>query len=485
MRLHPLTLQFTDAATERAFWTGYTTRMGRQVRWLLLLGVGMLVPYGLVDARVAPEYVGTLWGLRIGTAVTLVGIVSVLFARRAQRLFTPVVALASLVTGLGLVAVGWYWGLAGTLSTHPGIIVLLFFVHVLIRMRFVHAALVGAVISAAYLAQLSMHPVATGLDVLEQGAALLVANVVGMAASYTLERYARRVYWQTRRLEARGEELHVANTELTNALDHLQSTQAQLVQSEKMASLGQLTAGIAHEIKNPLNFVTNFAGLSQELVAELEAESDPDERSALLADLKACAAKIDKHGRRVDAIVRRMMELARGGEGTRAAVALNPLVREYAEIAYHSMRAQHPDFDVTLDWSFAEEAGDVLVAHRELGSVLANLLDNAFDATRERATSADASYIPAVSVSTVRAGKHVEIRIEDNGSGIPESVQANIFEPFFTTKPTGEGTGLGLSLAHDIVVQGYGGTLTVESISGEGTCFVITLPSHATESSAA
>ncbi|MEM8600889.1 MAG: ATP-binding protein, partial [Bacteroidota bacterium] len=402
---------------------------------------------------------------------------SVLFATRAQRYFTPVVALASLVTGLGLVAVGWYWGLAGTLSTHSGIIVLLFFVHVLIRMRFVHAALVGLVISAAHLTQLAVHPMATRLDVLEQGAALAVANVVGMAASYTLEQYARRVFWQTRRLEARGEELRATNAELTDALAHLQNTQAQLVQSEKMASLGQLTAGIAHEIKNPLNFVTNFAGLSQELVADLEAESDPDERLALLADLKACAAKIDTHGQRVDAIVRRMMEHASGGTGERRAMAVNPLVKEYVEIAYHSMRAQHPDFEVALVRDLDSDAGSVEVAHREIGSVLVNLLDNAFDATRQRAAAAaDGSYTPAVSVATHRTDALVEIRIEDNGAGIPEDVRAHIFEPFFTTKPTGSGTGLGLSLAHDIVVQGHGGALTVESTEGEGTCFVCALP---------
>ncbi|MEM6785265.1 MAG: HAMP domain-containing sensor histidine kinase, partial [Bacteroidota bacterium] len=260
------------------------------------------------------------------------------------------------------------------------------------------------------------------------------------------------------------------------SLRDLHATQDQLVQSEKMASLGQLTAGIAHEIKNPLNFVTNFAGLSQELVAELEDESDPDERLMLLADLKACAAKIDKHGRRVDAIVRRMMEHARGGAGERTLTALNTLVKEYADIAYHSMRAQHPDANVALDFHLTDDAGEVHVAHRELGSVLANLLDNAFDATRDRTASSDTSYAPTVTVSTKRTGNRVEIQIADNGLGISDAVRAHIFEPFFTTKPTGEGTGLGLSLAHDIIVQGYGGTLSVASTAGEETRFTIALP---------
>ncbi|MDX1530011.1 MAG: ATP-binding protein [Rhodothermales bacterium] len=258
----------------------------------------------------------------------------------------------------------------------------------------------------------------------------------------------------------------------------LEAAQAQLVQQEKLASLGALTAGIAHEIKNPLNFVVNFAGISRELADDLEGEADPAEQEALLADLKANAAKIEEHGRRADAIVRAMMEHARSGSGERRAVDLNALVREYVGLAYHGARARHPAFTVTLEQRFAEAVGRVEVVPQEIGRVLINLLDNAFDAVRQRAADGDAAYVPTVQVSTRRTDDRVEVRVEDNGPGIPEDTAAKIFEPFFTTKPSGEGTGLGLSLSYDIVVQGHGGALEVESADGGGTVFTVGLPAR-------
>ncbi len=260
------------------------------------------------------------------------------------------------------------------------------------------------------------------------------------------------------------------------ALEELRATQAQLIQSEKMASLGALTAGIAHEIKNPLNFVNNFASLSQELVDELEDETDPEERAALLNDLKINAAKIEAHGRRADAIVRQMMEHARSGSGERRAVDLNALVEEYVGLAYHGMRARHPAFNVTLEKNPGQNVGEVEIVPQEIGRVLINLLDNAFDAVRERAAEADEPYAPTVSISTRRMDRHVEIRVADNGPGMPEEVQAKVFEPFFTTKPTGQGTGLGLSMSYDIVTQGHGGTLEILSAKGDGSAFVLNLP---------
>ncbi len=279
--------------------------------------------------------------------------------------------------------------------------------------------------------------------------------------------YAR--YEDFQRLEAKNREVEAAMTELRAA-------QAQLVQSEKMASLGALTAGIAHEIKNPLNFVNNFAGLSQELVTELEEETDPVERAALLEDLKTNAAKIEAHGRRADAIVRQMMEHARSASGERRPVDLNALVEEYTNLAYHGMRARHPDFNATLNQSFAEDAGEVEIVSQEIGRVLINLLDNAFDAVRARKTSGADGYLPSVTVTTERRDGKVEIRVADNGLGMPEAVRAKVFEPFFTTKPTGQGTGLGLSMSYDIVTQGHGGTLTVESEEGRGATFTLALP---------
>ena len=271
-----------------------------------------------------------------------------------------------------------------------------------------------------------------------------------------------------------------ARTEaLERSLAELRSAQARLVQSEKMASLGALTAGIAHEIKNPLNFVNNFAALSQELVAELDGEADPGERAAILDDLRANAAKIEQHGRRADAIVRQMMAHARGGSGERRAVGLNALVEEYAQHAVHAAEARHPGAAPALQFELASDAGEVDVVASEIGRVVVNLVDNALAAVRQRAADAPAGYRPGVTVATARRGDAAEVRVSDNGPGLGAESQARVFEPFYTTKPAGEGTGLGLSLSHDIVVQGHGGELDVESEPGAGATFVLRLPTPA------
>ncbi|MEM6327599.1 MAG: ATP-binding protein [Bacteroidota bacterium] len=276
-------------------------------------------------------------------------------------------------------------------------------------------------------------------------------------AETALRRYADEL---EDRVEAR-------TAELAASLDELTAAQARLVQQEKLASLGQLTAGIAHEIKNPLNFVNNFADLSIELAEEAATEADPEERAAILADLRTNAAKIAEHGRRADAIVRGMMEHARARGGDLERLDLDALVVEYAALAYHGMRARHPQASITFEQELGD-AGTVTAVPGDLGRVVINLLDNAFDAVRETGGR--------VVVSTHRSGDRAEIRIADDGPGIAEVVRDRLFEPFVTTKPTGEGTGLGLSLAHDIVTQGHGGTLTVESEPGSGATFVVSLP---------
>ncbi|WP_456425607.1 sensor histidine kinase, partial [Rhodocaloribacter sp.] len=265
---------------------------------------------------------------------------------------------------------------------------------------------------------------------------------------------------------------------LGDTVEELKITQAQLVQQEKLASLGQLTAGIAHEIKNPLNFINNFAEVIEELadeVREVFDEGAADEARAILDDLKANAAQISKHGRRADGIVRAMMQHARGSSGELETTDLNALVEEYAGLAYHGKRARTPDLNVELVTNLDADVGAVEVAPQEIGRVLLNLLGNAFDALIEH-TSQNGRHAPEVRVSTRRLGDYVEIRVADNGPGIAPEVRDRIFEPFFTTKPTGSGTGLGLSLSHDIVTQGHGGTLTVESAPGRGATFVVTLP---------
>ena len=279
--------------------------------------------------------------------------------------------------------------------------------------------------------------------------------------------------------------LEEAKREAENALANLKIAQAQMVQQEKMASLGQLTAGIAHEIKNPLNFVNNFADLNEELARELEAELQAnaekkvseiwEQLSDLTGGLKINARQIAKHGKRADEIVKSMMQHA-GGSGERYEVAINPLVDEMISITYSSLQSQRPDLEVVIEKSLDESAGSLTLSPQEIGRVLQNILGNALEAVHQKKGSVDEAYEPKISVMTRRENGQVEIRVMDNGPGIPQEALDKIFEPFFTTKPTGSGTGLGLSLSYDIVTQGHGGRLEVESTEDEGTTFLISLP---------
>ena len=269
--------------------------------------------------------------------------------------------------------------------------------------------------------------------------------------------------------------------ELQRSLTDLRATQAQLIQREKMASLGELTAGIAHEIQNPLNFVNNFSEVSTELLEELEEEQAKPVRDAgleaeLVGDLKQNLGKITHHGRRAAGIVKGMLEHSRTSAGERAPTDLNQLTDEYLRLAYQGLRAKDKSFNAALETDFAPGLPLVEAVGVDLGRVLLNLFGNAFYAVQKRQQTGEAGYQPTVTVRTNQVGKQVQIHVTDNGTGMPDEVKAKIFQPFFTTKPTGEGTGLGLSLSHDIIAQGHGGTLSVESREGEGTEFVISLP---------
>ena len=271
--------------------------------------------------------------------------------------------------------------------------------------------------------------------------------------------------------------------ELRAALSELRAAQTQLVQAEKMASLGELTAGIAHEIQNPLNFVNNFADVSVEMLGELRDEQarpqrDPALEADLLNDINQNLQKIHYHGQRAASIVKGMLEHSRASTGERLPTDVNHLAEEYLRLAYQGLRAKDKSFNATLSTNLAANLPLVEAVGADLGRVLLNLLSNAFYAVRQRQLTGEAGYVPTVAVSTCQQGEQVEIRVHDNGLGIPEAVKSKIFQPFFTTKPAGEGTGLGLSLSYDIVTKGHGGTLTVESEPGAFTDFLISLPIH-------
>lgn len=287
----------------------------------------------------------------------------------------------------------------------------------------------------------------------------------------------------------------VFNQEKNEAIDsliqkneQLLATQNQLIQKEKMASLGELTAGIAHEIQNPLNFVNNFSEVSQEMIEEIQderkkvqPERDENLQDELLSDLAQNIKKITHHGGRASAIIHSMLEHSRTSAGERQSTNLNALCEEYLRLSYHGLRAKDKSFNATLLTDFEATLPEMNIVPQDIGRVLLNLFNNAFYAVQQRqkeSASTDKTYRPTVWVSAkaLTKGSGAVISVRDNGTGIPDAVKDKIFQPFFTTKPTGEGTGLGLSLSYDIVTKGHGGEMRVESLEGEGTEFVIRLP---------
>jgi two-component system, NtrC family, sensor kinase len=269
--------------------------------------------------------------------------------------------------------------------------------------------------------------------------------------------------------------------EIVKTLSELKATQAQLIQSEKMASLGELTAGIAHEIQNPLNFVNNFSEVNTELVEELKAElttGNVQQAKEIADDIKENEEKINHHGKRADAIVKGMLQHSRSSNGQKEPTDINALADEYLRLAYHGLRAKEKNFNVTLKTYYDESIGNINIIPQDIGRVILNLITNAFYAVNERSLAAkasgDASYEPTVWISTNKWGDQVLINVKDNGNGIPQKAMDKIFQPFFTTKPTGEGTGLGLSISYDIV-KAHGGEMKVETLENEGTTFTIAL----------
>lgn len=295
-----------------------------------------------------------------------------------------------------------------------------------------------------------------------------------------LEENERLVREQNKVLE---DKVHERTLELEHSLNNLKSAQTQLIQSEKLASLGELTAGIAHEIQNPLNFVNNFSDLSVELVDDIQMEmekpdTDQEYLGELFSDLRQNQEKINHHGKRASSIVRGMLEHSRTSAGDREYIDINQLADEYLRLSYHGLRAKDKTFVADFKTELEEPLAKISVIRQDIGRVLLNLINNAFYAVKEKAkkTKPESGYQPCVTVATQLKEKMILVKIKDNGTGMPDHVKAKVFQPFFTTKPTGEGTGLGLSLSYDIITKGHGGTLEVESSEGHGTEFLIGLP---------
>ncbi|CAN5374538.1 hypothetical protein BH11BAC3_BH11BAC3_42320 [soil metagenome] len=268
------------------------------------------------------------------------------------------------------------------------------------------------------------------------------------------------------------------NKVLESTLANLKATQSQLIQSEKMASLGELTAGIAHEIQNPLNFVNNFSEVNNELIDELKSQKatlKPEEQDELLNDIFQNNEKINHHGKRADAIVKGMLQHSQASKGQKEPTDINALVDEYVRLSYHGLRAKDTSFNTALNTDFDNAIGNINIIPQDIGRAIMNLLTNAFYAVNEKKKTGVENYEPTVSISTKKSGDKVEIKVSDNGNGISDAVKHKIFHPFFTTKPTGQGTGLGLSLTYDII-KAHGGELRVESKVDKGSKFIIQLP---------
>ncbi len=273
--------------------------------------------------------------------------------------------------------------------------------------------------------------------------------------------------------------LEAAKQQVENTLTDLKQAQTQLVQSEKMASLGELTAGIAHEIQNPLNFVNNFSDVSNELLEEMKSElekGNKDDAIAIVNDVKQNLEKILHHGKRADAIVKGMLQHSRTSSGQKEMTDINILADEYLRLAYHGLRAKDKSFNAKFETHFDNNIEKINVIPQDIGRVILNLINNAFYTVTEKKKKNDNGYEPTVTITTQKDNGRIEIKVKDNGNGIPQKNLDKIFQPFFTTKPTGQGTGLGLSLAYDIVTKGHGGELKVETREGEGSEFVIQLP---------
>ncbi len=285
----------------------------------------------------------------------------------------------------------------------------------------------------------------------------------------------RRLRFEKENLEI---QVHQRTEMLENTIETLKNTQSQLVQSEKMASLGELTAGIAHEIQNPLNFVNNFSEVNKELLGDMHLEIEKGnmpEISDIAKYLMQNTEKINHHGKRADAIVKSMLQHSRHNTGHKEPADINALADEYLKLAYHAIEGREKDFRTEMTTEFDNTIGKINIIPQEIGRVLLSLYNNAFYAVAEKARKADPGYVPMISVSTKNLGDQIELKVKDNGIGIPDKVKEKIFQPFFTTKPPGQGTGLGLSLSYDIV-KTHQGSIRINSKEGEYTEFILTLP---------
>jgi signal transduction histidine kinase len=361
-----------------------------------------------------------------------------------------------------------------------GVVCINFFCYFILRIRFKISFIVT--LSYAFIAQYCVLTSGnfTNDQVFTSSSGIWLGFFIATVAGYFFERTNRKIFVQNGLIKEQQEELLNEKNKLKLSLEHLKSTQTQLIQSEKMASLGELTAGIAHEIQNPLNFVNNFSEVNKELISEMKSElvaGNREEAIEIANDLEQNLEKINHHGKRADAIVKGMLQHSRTSTGKKEPTDINKLTDEYLRLSYFGLRAKDQYFNANMQTNFDESIGKVDIIPQDIGRVMLNLFNNAFYAVAEKKKQLREGYEPTVSVITKKLNDKIEIRVNDNGNGIPQKVLDKIFQPFFTTKPTGQGTGLGLSLSYDII-KAHGGEIKVQTKEGEGTTFILAMPAN-------
>jgi signal transduction histidine kinase len=374
---------------------------------------------------------------------------------------------------------------------YAGLILVMLFTSSWLRLRFWYALSTNTIIiisyelAAIYAQQLLDSPQGN-VFFINYIFFLIGTYIIGAFANYSLELHTRTNFLQKRIIEDEKNKVNEQRIilerqagDLSKALKTLKETQNQLVNSEKLASLGELTAGIAHEIRNPLNFVTNFSEVAMELTKDLESQAEAgnkQEITSLAKNIREFIEKISYHGKRADSIVKSMLQHSRKDVGEKDLADVNALVDEYFRLSYQGLRAKDRTFNAAMHMDLDKSIGTVHIASQDIGRVLLNLYSNAFYSVNQKKKMAGTGYEPSVYVSTKKLNDCIVIKVRDNGMGISQKTMAKLFQPFFTTKPAGDGVGLGLSLSHEIITKGHGGTINVETKEGEFAEFIITLP---------
>jgi signal transduction histidine kinase len=479
---------------ELSYKKDYHTNTIHSTRLAFTAGFIMYAIFGILDVYVAPFSLHKVWLIRFGIGCpVLLFTLLFSFVKRYAAYMQLVASLAAVIAGLGVDAIIQVTRPGELAHDHyySGIILVLLFTSAWLRLRFWYALAANTAMILGYelVVIYSDHLLrsdAGRLQFLSNNFLIIGSYIIALFTNYSLELHTRMDFLQRRTIEAEKNKvndqrlaLEQQAAQLAKAVASLRKTQTRLVHSEKLASLGELTAGIAHEIKNPLNFVTNFSELSTELLVDLEAAAaagNSEETTALVNDIKDNLQKIAYHGKRADSIVKSMLLHSSKGTGQKEPTIINALTDEYLRLSYQGWRAKDKEFNAFMETDFDEGIDKVNVVAQDIGRVLLNLFTNAFYSVYEKKKISGNEYKPTVTVQTERGKSSVTIRVRDNGMGISKKAMNKLFQPFFTTKPTGEGVGLGLSLSHDIITKGHGGTMNVESVEGEYAQFTITLP---------